>query len=1266
MRILAIRGGNLASLDGPFAVELDAAPLRRAGLFAITGPTGAGKSTILDALCLALFDTIPRLPDGQGVLLGRDGDPDAIRSTDVRAVLRRGAGSGWAEVDFVGVDGAAYRARWSIRRAGLKARGRLQKQEMTLTSRDGAERYGDGKTQVLAEIRDRLGLSFDQFRRSVLLAQGDFATFLKAPARDRSALLELLTGTEIYSRLSVAAHERCAAEQRALDALAARRGAIAVLPDEERAVLEGEAEAARRAVADGEGVAEAARRVVDWHRRDRQLATAEEEAQRALAAAQAACETAAPRRQAVEAVRLAQPLRPLIHAADRSAGDAAEAAAAEARAAEVLATARHALEQAADHHAQARRGFEQACRRQADLEPELERAAALDGRIDTLAGEHAAAAGEHAEAARHRRTRGEERAALDAAAAALQEEAGRLEQWLAGHTALAPVAEQWGRWDAVLVRYAEARTAAAAGAARLAGLAEAVGGLERDRAARVAARDAARAARDEAAAVLAAVQGEAVPALDAVSRQRAEATRERDALSLLSRLAEDAARLVRDGAAADAEHGALGDSAAADEAAAASARAELERRQAALAEAEAALRRLHLARREDVETLRRQLGPGEPCPVCGSDHHPWAGPGSALSRVADDQAERVDALKREVNRLVNAHGGHEAAARAARDRLAVLERQRAALAAERDALARRWSASRGDRPFPAAPWDDGLAAAVADRLGAADGALAELAAAEAAALAHARRLDAAVKALREREAACTTATEAADEADRRLAAARHDHALAAAARDRAGRDLEEALAELAAPFAGVVRWQDALRRDADAFRSGYASRAAAFLRNREAHAAKLRQAADQTAAAAAKAAEGEAAAAAEARARARAEGLAARLAALRTDRAGLLDGQPVAAVKAGLADARRRTEQALEQATHARHAAATRASAAEQEHATRGEAARRCAADAAAAAQVLAAHAGARGLSVEEARRRLSHDEAWLAAEEGALAALDTARGEAAMRLAERQRLRVEHGGDRTAAAAADAAEAEAALAAAVRALDAGRGRLAELEARLRADADSRARRAAMDGAWETQTASHAVWASLAQVIGSHDGRKFRNFAQSLSLDVLLGHANRYLDDLARRYRLERVAGADLEIQVVDREMGDEVRGVHSLSGGEMFLVSLALALGLSSMAVGTGAAGAGAGGIGTLFIDEGFGSLDPDSLDVALSCLEALQASGRQVGVISHVPAMVDRIGVQVRVTPLGGGRSTVAVAEGGGVAADGDLPLPSATVAA
>jgi exonuclease SbcC len=164
------------------------------------------------------------------------------------------------------------------------------------------------------------------------------------------------------------------------------------------------------------------------------------------------------------------------------------------------------------------------------------------------------------------------------------------------------------------------------------------------------------------------------------------------------------------------------------------------------------------------------------------------------------------------------------------------------------------------------------------------------------------------------------------------------------------------------------------------------------------------------------------------------------------------------------------------------------------------------------------------------------------------------------------------------------------------------------------------------------------VWEQLRELIGSADGAKLRTFAQSLTLDLLLAHANQHLADLARRYRLERAPVSDLGLQVVDQDMGDEVRSVYSLSGGESFLVSLALALGLASLASQRVS-------VQSLFIDEGFGSLDPETLDSAIASLDALQALGRKVGVISHVPTLVERIGVQVRVEPRGGGRSRVQV---------------------
>ena len=175
----------------------------------------------------------------------------------------------------------------------------------------------------------------------------------------------------------------------------------------------------------------------------------------------------------------------------------------------------------------------------------------------------------------------------------------------------------------------------------------------------------------------------------------------------------------------------------------------------------------------------------------------------------------------------------------------------------------------------------------------------------------------------------------------------------------------------------------------------------------------------------------------------------------------------------------------------------------------------------------------------------------------------------------------------------------------------------------------------------ETQQNRWQQWESLNELIGSSNGAKFRVFAQSLTLEALLAHSNQHLEDFAKRYHLQRVPGSDLELQIIDRDMADDVRSIHSLSGGESFLVSLALALGLASLSSNKTQ-------VESLFIDEGFGSLDPETLDIAIASLDTLQALGRKVGVISHVPILVERIGAKVVVEKQGGGRSSVVIVGG------------------
>jgi len=162
-------------------------------------------------------------------------------------------------------------------------------------------------------------------------------------------------------------------------------------------------------------------------------------------------------------------------------------------------------------------------------------------------------------------------------------------------------------------------------------------------------------------------------------------------------------------------------------------------------------------------------------------------------------------------------------------------------------------------------------------------------------------------------------------------------------------------------------------------------------------------------------------------------------------------------------------------------------------------------------------------------------------------------------------------------------------------------------------------------------------WAKLNEIIGSADGKKFRLIAQEYTLDVLLGYANKHLAMLSNRYLLQRIPNT-LGLQVVDQDMGDEVRTVYSLSGGESFLVSLALALGLASLSSSRMQ-------VESLFIDEGFGSLDPVTLNIAMDALERLHNQGRKVGVISHVQEMTERIPVQIKVSKQQSGRSKVEV---------------------
>lgn len=187
------------------------------------------------------------------------------------------------------------------------------------------------------------------------------------------------------------------------------------------------------------------------------------------------------------------------------------------------------------------------------------------------------------------------------------------------------------------------------------------------------------------------------------------------------------------------------------------------------------------------------------------------------------------------------------------------------------------------------------------------------------------------------------------------------------------------------------------------------------------------------------------------------------------------------------------------------------------------------------------------------------------------------------------------------------------------------------LNALLRDDAQRRDNQQALFHQIEQQAADVDIWQRLNSLIGSKEGDKYRKFAQGLTLDHLMHLANRHLERLHGRYLLQRKSSGELELEIVDTWQADVTRDTRTLSGGESFLVSLALALALSDLVSHKTS-------IDSLFLDEGFGSLDGETLEMALDALDVINSSGKSIGVISHVSAMKERINVQISIEKAAG----------------------------
>ncbi|RKR02449.1 exonuclease SbcC [Kushneria sinocarnis] len=1092
MRILTIRLENIASLQGHHCVELTEGALAGHNLFAITGPTGAGKSTLLDALCLALYGNTPRLRQAPSkASTTPDVGSDQLTTADPRTLLRRGESSGFAEVDFEGCDGEHYRARWSVRRARQRADGRLQSADQQLSRIADGRVLADNKREFEQQISERLGLSFTQFTRAVLLAQSEFSAFLKADDNTRSELLERLTDTALYSRLSIAAHQRTATARGEVERLEARLDSAPPADAEQRRALEAAVERSSALLDEHQQQLESRQQRRQWLVEDKRLEQRWQEAQRHYDDADQRWQAMTETRQRVAQWQLLSQVRHDFESIARQSrqldelehqhGDSRERLSRALEHQQQTESALQQQEQALQAAREARQSAQPALDRLFEQEQRLdhlqdtirheqqqhttleERIGTLDHELEELSQQRTTQQ-QQLDALRQRLPGtlddGEHRRQLQGAAHEARERVLSLEQ----------LERQWQQWADCHARHQRTREAI----------------------------------------------GEAETRLERLQAQTREARQQREQQAERYRMLETSITRLRD------------------------------------------------ARSAVVERLRDQLTPETPCPVCGSYQHPWRDQPPAHS--AEAQLERTRAeedrqLEEAARALTEAETGERDCSEAAHALASRLTGMQETL----DAVERENEACRA----PLASRQDGARLLEQDTEQAQHQLIRWLEKARAQEQAHQQTLEAFERDRRERLPLEQSVTRLGVEIERR----------------------ESALAQLREQRDELSRQLAPRQQEADQLRASLVEALA-----QDASAAARRQRLDEA----------------------------------------LTRQQQAVETARDQRDRHRRTVTELEQQLDRLN---TRIEALQQSLALHRQH----------VADWREHHPDIDEPLLEEL---LQLPAATVAHWQEQLSTIEQQRNDSDVLRRERFGILAHHRRDPIGRELVDDPDHPDPTAWRGM-LDGERQRLDELidalQTRLTAlqqqrdgdlqalGEDDRRRReaAALAAELHEARARYQRHGRISALIGSADGRAFRRIAQGWNLERLLEHANRHLASLARRYRLRR-GGSLLGLLVIDTDMGDEQRSVHSLSGGETFLVSLALALGLASMASDRLA-------IGTLFIDEGFGSLDAASLAQAMDTLDGLQAQGRQVGVISHVHEMHERIPVQVRVTPRGNGTSTV-----------------------
>ena len=1232
MRILTLRLKNLNALKGEWKIDFTQSPFVDNGLFAITGPTGAGKTTLLDAICLALYHQTPRL------------GPISTSNNDI---MTRGTAECLAEVEF-DIKGKAYRAFWSMRRARGKVDGNLQSADVELAEVESGKILATQVRPKSEEIEKLTGLNFARFTKSMMLSQGDFAAFLNANEADRAELLEELTGTEIYGQISQAVHQQFSDAKQKKKEFAIKLEGVTLLSDEQITQLEEEQAQTKSQVAAFNQTLVQLQKQQQWQQAFNANELTIKEASEAQQTANNAINEA---RQELDLLTQSEPAEKLrlpflqknglqqdvTRYKERLDGKAAQ-----------LPDLKTQKAQLSLEVTNAEQALVLTKQQSSELEKRInEQVVPLDNQIAQLTTEQQKA---NENAARLRQSINAltlKRTEIENASADNKTKLGELETYLREHQSLSGIAEFISGWSET-ARHIEHDKK------QLETLTQSVNNHRQA----LSSLDDAIAKTNESLNTLTQTfddkntqVAKCEKALQAALSDKPSDTNSANATSKASLQQERDTKLhhwdnvlqighiQQQYLALEQEKVSLG---AQKEDLAKKLAQQQSDRQAlvdAYKQTRSNLKDIEalIALDAEVAHLRAQLKSGEPCPVCGANEH-------TTSSVVIDVPETIqkrDSLKQQLDDIELQGARAKESVTQTEFTLAQVNKQLEQASGQRDALLEKWqqisSVLSADIPsFEKVDINTSQSVAQFTQQ-------------------FKTRLDdisAQLTRLEECEQALNAALQAKNEAQQLLQAKQSELAVSLQQRETLEKQFNERNTELEnktkrindgilalsetmtahgadihnLSIDGITTW---LNEKAEALKT--------YKHNHQLH-AKLKdelQGVSSTLLVVNRDIES-----AESQLKGLCEELVQldnSLKALRDSRSAVFPEGDIAKTRNKASSAQDHAERNVNECKSRLQQTDTILSRLEAEIAQLNEQMREKELALTEATEHFSRQLASSPFDDEQAfsnalldedtrntllelQKRLTQQKQQADLKlENALATKQSLKAHA--NAAQWQSELEEHGAQWLDTKITQQAQQRDTLLSS----------LGQIEQQLSANNQARERQQQLVDEMAAFEAYYDDITYLHSLIGSASGDKFRRFAQGLTLDNLVQLANQQLDKLHGRYQLIRKENEGLGLSVLDTWQGDVVRDTKTLSGGESFLVSLALALALSDLVSHKTS-------IDSLFLDEGFGTLDAETLDVALDALDNLNASGKMIGVISHIEAMKERIPTQLKVIKRNG----------------------------